>query len=420
MPATKKVAIVGAGPAGLIVANELLQAGVDVTLFEQRDCLGGTWALQPLKKTPDLREGLDNIHSAAYSSLRCNFPQQMMTFSTQSTSLNEEVTYLYRKELLNNLQTFSDRHQLTPLIKFNEQVIQLTETHTQKKKHWQLKTTSGSESLFDGVVFCNGRYGAPQLPDLNKLMSFTGRLEHSLTYRNPEDYKNKRVAILGSGPSAEDISRELSAYASEVFVCTHPNSRKHIQPEPGLYGVRKNILRCGDIKKAEGKTLLISDGSQLDNIDVLMLCTGYQVDSHLLSALPESRIATNGLSIAPLYLNLFHPKHPELTVVGMDLGTIPFILYQYQAKIISQFWLNKLPLPSIEQRIFAAEQQDLRESVKISFAERLRKAKHRFRQLATMAQVPPLDDGYFDLLDQNNQHRWEHPDNYREISWLPK
>ena len=37
------VAVIGAGPAGLVAAKHALEAGFDVTVFEAQDDLGGQW-----------------------------------------------------------------------------------------------------------------------------------------------------------------------------------------------------------------------------------------------------------------------------------------------------------------------------------------------------------------------------------------
>ena len=40
---SRKIAVIGAGAAGLISAKTLSQAGVDVTIFEIGTCIGGMW-----------------------------------------------------------------------------------------------------------------------------------------------------------------------------------------------------------------------------------------------------------------------------------------------------------------------------------------------------------------------------------------
>lgn len=38
-----RIAVIGAGPGGLVAAKNLLEAGFDVTVFEAGDAVGGQW-----------------------------------------------------------------------------------------------------------------------------------------------------------------------------------------------------------------------------------------------------------------------------------------------------------------------------------------------------------------------------------------
>lgn len=62
-----KLAIIGAGPSGLVSARYAISYGHDVTVFEQGDELGGNWGYTD-------RIGKDkygvNIHTATYKGLR--------------------------------------------------------------------------------------------------------------------------------------------------------------------------------------------------------------------------------------------------------------------------------------------------------------------------------------------------------------
>lgn len=63
----KSVAIIGAGPAGLVSGRHLVAKGFCVTIYEQNRELGGTWVY-----TDDFgknEHGL-NIHTAMYQGLR--------------------------------------------------------------------------------------------------------------------------------------------------------------------------------------------------------------------------------------------------------------------------------------------------------------------------------------------------------------
>ena len=61
-------------------------------------------------------------------------------------------------------------------------------------------------------------YEAQIEPRTKFWLTFTGQVIHSHNYRRPEDFKDRNVIILGGGASGTDISIELSASASSVYL----------------------------------------------------------------------------------------------------------------------------------------------------------------------------------------------------------
>lgn len=63
----KKVAVIGAGMAGICAAKHVIANGFDVTVFEQSNAVGGTWVY-----TDNIGRdsyGLD-VHSSMYKGLQ--------------------------------------------------------------------------------------------------------------------------------------------------------------------------------------------------------------------------------------------------------------------------------------------------------------------------------------------------------------
>ncbi|CAJ0919588.1 unnamed protein product, partial [Ranitomeya imitator] len=54
--------------------------------------------------------------------------------------------------------------------------------------------------------------------------TFKGQYLHSRDYKNPEQFKGKRVIVIGIGNSGGDIAVELSRTASQVFLSTRRGS----------------------------------------------------------------------------------------------------------------------------------------------------------------------------------------------------
>lgn len=62
-----RVAVIGAGTAGLCAAKNCAQVGFDVTVFEQSSAIGGTWVYSDdVGKT---KYGLD-VHTSMYRGLQ--------------------------------------------------------------------------------------------------------------------------------------------------------------------------------------------------------------------------------------------------------------------------------------------------------------------------------------------------------------
>jgi cation diffusion facilitator CzcD-associated flavoprotein CzcO len=67
--------------------------------------------------------------------------------------------------------------------------------------------------IFDSVVVANGHFEEINRPNLIGENSFPGKVMHSHSFKTKKDeiYKGKRIVFLGSGPSGEDICRDLSS-----------------------------------------------------------------------------------------------------------------------------------------------------------------------------------------------------------------
>lgn len=94
----------------------------------------------------------------------------------------------------------------------------------------------------------------------------TGDVMHSHDYRVPEIFSNKRVLVIGAGPSGMDIALEVTSVAPKVVLSHHLEEKpKTVFPE--------NLVQRPDVVRLEGKTAFFRDGSEED-VDVVFLCTG--------------------------------------------------------------------------------------------------------------------------------------------------
>lgn len=201
------VAVIGAGPGGLVAARWLLSQGFEPTIFEQGPLLGGQWT------------GLPG-GSGVWPSMRTNSSRILTAFS--DLELDHDEVYPSNRDILGYLQRYAELFGLTSRIRLNTPITHLGRDGTQ----WVL-SHSGSEERFARVVLATGRFHAPAIPDVAGLDGFTGSAGalSSYHYRGPAPYIGKRVLVAGCAISALEIAAELARLGAARVVVTQRRQR---------------------------------------------------------------------------------------------------------------------------------------------------------------------------------------------------
>lgn len=202
----KRVAIIGAGMAGLVATKELKEEGHDVVVFERTEGWGGVWA------------GSKKRGGRAWSTTSTSTGSLNSTFSDCPMPIyNEEngVTPLHfsRQQFLDMLVSYNDRYSV-----FDDCLRTETEVTSIRQLdggRWEVMSESdGTSSVesFDALTICTGLNHEPWTPDLPGRGSFRGRELHVDDYdpTQPDAYAGKRVLIVGIGETAADLARELA------------------------------------------------------------------------------------------------------------------------------------------------------------------------------------------------------------------
>ncbi|KAK6120557.1 hypothetical protein DH2020_045688 [Rehmannia glutinosa] len=249
-----KVAVIGAGVSGLATAAALKREGHRVTVYEKSDQLGGTWVYDPRADSDPL--GLDPnreiVHGSLYHSLRTNIPRQLMgfwdyPFSTRKNS--DPRTFPGHEEVLVFLNEFAWEFGLNELIRFGSEVFRVERVDSENDGWVVESRRNGLSSIevFDAIVVCTGHHTQTRLADFPEgFGKWTGKQMHSHNYRVPEPFQDKIVVVIGDGPSAKDISLEISEVAKEV----HLSSRSP--------NVKISKLDCADNMWQHSKVAIIS------------------------------------------------------------------------------------------------------------------------------------------------------------------
>lgn len=70
-------------------------------------------------------------------------------------------------------------------------------------------------------MVCNGHYFQPSLPAIEGHDKFQGLQLHSHDYRVPEALADKKIVVIGAGPSGMDLALEISKKAKRVLLSHH-------------------------------------------------------------------------------------------------------------------------------------------------------------------------------------------------------
>ncbi|KAJ5227577.1 uncharacterized protein N7469_007583 [Penicillium citrinum] len=391
----KRVAVIGAGISGVVSAGHLLAAGLDVRVFERSKAAGGVWLY-------DKRVPIELQYPSVY-------PTSVEKFYEDERDENEKQRLKHAppgpcyENLTNNVSTpllrtklnawpqgtlpYVNHHVLKEYIQDTAKKVGVEEVTTygalvtnvyKEEQKWNVRWRSLFEDTktgklfekeesdtFDAIVVASGHYHTPLVPDIPGLAEAKSRwpdkIAHSKSFRNAEGFEGKNVLLIGGGVSSIDIAREISPVTRNIFQSTR-NGAFDI-PATALPG---KASRVEEVTKFEifpttekDETHLpfvahLKSGSTLQDIDRIVLCTGYQM------ALPffpqyndkdnssETALVTDGSQVHNLHHDIFYIPDPTLAFVGIPFYTATFTLFEFQAIAVAAVFSQTVRLPSKE------------------------------------------------------------------------
>ena len=282
------VAVIGAGPGGLVAARWLLSQGFEPTIFERSSMLGGQWT------------GLDG-RSGVWPSMHTNSSRILTAFS----DLEHETDLVYpsNRDILDYLRRYAERFGLAERILFGAQV----ELVKRSGARWLVRHARGQES-FERVVVATGMFHAAAIPPVPGLETFAGSAGATPTYhyRGPAPYRGKRVLVAGCAISALEIAADLAQLGAARVVVTQRRQR-YVLPKfaagvPSDHRVytRYGTLASETLRPAEIdrqlKEMVVAAGGTPEQYgapapDPSLSVAGLTLNQHYLPLVAEGRIA---------------------------------------------------------------------------------------------------------------------------------
>ncbi|EPS70484.1 hypothetical protein M569_04277, partial [Genlisea aurea] len=348
---SRKVAVIGAGAAGLCAALELRREGHRVVVYERENRSGGTWVYTPEVESDEIGSDPNRrvIHSSLYASLRTNLPREVMGFRTypfveSGKPWRDSRRFPGHAEVLAYLTDFSDEFQIGEMVRYGTEIRRLILADDRK---WivEINGEEDKEEAYDAVVVCNGHYTHPRIADITGIDEWPGKQIHSHNYRTPDIFHDQVVVLIGSAASATDISREIAGVSKEVHLAIRSNEdalRK--MPSPG------NIHIHPMIETAHRDGRITFEDGEVVRADAILHCTGYKYHFPFLESTGIVSVEDN--RVHPLYKHVFPPDlAPRLSFVGIPWKVVPLPLIEYQSKWIAGALSGRITLPTPQQML---------------------------------------------------------------------
>ena len=194
-PTKVRVGVIGAGMSGILAGIRLKEAGIDFTIFEKADRLGGTW-----------REN-------TYPGIACDVPSHIYSYSF---ALNPEWSFTCSPggEILEYFESVADRFGVVDSIRFNDAVTRCAWDGA----GWQLETAGGHQDHFTFIIAATGILHHPKMPDIDGLDRFEGAMFHSAQWDHDVAIEGRRVGLIGTGSSGIQITGALAGVADKLSV----------------------------------------------------------------------------------------------------------------------------------------------------------------------------------------------------------
>ena len=198
------MAVIGAGPSGLVAVKELLERGHRPVCFERAGGLGGVFRF-------------DEQDGVVWESCRLTSSGLLTAFSDfQVSPACEEHMSLV--EYIGYLNDYCDAFDVGRHIRYG---VTVSKVSRRDGEGWEVQFTDNhgpSSETFDSVAVCSGLHQHPHIPEFTGQETFTSPVMHASRYRRTSQVAGKRVLIVGGGESGADIAAEVAGSASETVL----------------------------------------------------------------------------------------------------------------------------------------------------------------------------------------------------------
>jgi hypothetical protein len=317
--------------------------------------------------------------------------------------------YPSHRQILAYTRDFAAVHGLREQIQFRTEITQ----SQQEGDHWTVTLSHGARHTYRALVCASGTTWSPRMPTIPG--RFSGEVRHSATYRDPLEFRGRRVLVVGLGNSGADIVCDSALLADASFISVRRGYYvipKHIfgipadefggsgpslplrverpiftallrllQGDLTRFGMPKpdhklleshplinsqllhhlqhgDVTLKGDVAAFEGDQVRFRDGST-EQVDLVLFATGYD---WAIPYVPEDYFRWRD-GRPDLYLTAFSREHRNLFAVGfLEVNASAYTLFDRLSNLLAQYLRDQVHEPGRSaafDRIIDTEHPDL-------------------------------------------------------------
>ncbi|MFJ4783843.1 flavin-containing monooxygenase [Streptomyces sp. NPDC088794] len=218
-----RIAIIGAGVAGLVTAKVLTQAGHRIDVFEKAPDVGGVWS-----------------RTRRYPGVTTQSPKAQYSFSDFPMPA-DFPEWPDGAQVQSYLADYTAHFGLEPALRLSTEVISAEPTD---EGTWSVEsrdaTGAHTTEIYDQLVVANGVFCEPSVPTFAGLAEFTaagGQVCAGTEFHDAEQARDRSVLVVGYGKSACDVAVPISAVATRTDVI----ARQLLWKVPRKIGGRLNF-----------------------------------------------------------------------------------------------------------------------------------------------------------------------------------
>ena len=216
--------IIGGGQAGLAASEHLTNNNIDHIILE-RDRIAEKW------------------RTSRWDSLVANGPAWHDRFPTLEFVNEDPDSFVSKNRVIEYFEEFAKKIKAPVQLNVNVEKVEKVASN----QRYKLTTSNGLYEA-NNIIVATGAFQEPVIPRIIPEHCSIHQI-HSQEYKNPNQFHDGAILVIGSGSSGSQIAEELRRSKKRVYFSIGPHDRP-----PRRYRGRDNVWWLGVLGKWEAKT----------------------------------------------------------------------------------------------------------------------------------------------------------------------